>query len=79
MYKNIRIWEADHKKLKIESAQKDKQLIERFSEIMNGDIRIINGKRYRVVPMDSDFGLGGSNRAVKSAKMARSNRVLKDG
>lgn len=76
LYKNFRVWENDHKKLKIESAQKEKAMIEEFSEIMNSPVRIIDGKRYRVVPMDSDSLTGGN---VRTAKMARSNRVGKDG
>jgi chlorite dismutase len=78
MYKTFKMWEEDHKRFKQQSAANNRQMIEEFSALVNNrDERMIDGKKYRVVPMDSDsMTMCGS---VRKAKMNRSNRVGRDG
>jgi hypothetical protein len=79
MYKTFKMWKKDHAEFKKQAANNDRQMIEEFSALVNNrDIRLINGRLYKVMPMESDFGRGTSDRAVKSAKWTRTNRVIKD-
>jgi hypothetical protein len=77
MYKTFKMWPDDHRRFKQQSANNDRQMIEEFSALVNNrDVRMIDGKRYKVVPMETDDITGGK---VRTAKMQRSNRVGRDG
>lgn len=75
-HKNIRVWKQDHLALKKQAAINDRQLIDEFASIMRSDVKVIDGKRYRVVPMESDSFISGK---VSYAHVRRTNRVGKDG
>lgn len=75
-YKNLRVWKKDHTKFKIQAAENNKDLIHQFESWANSDTKIIDGKRYRVVPMESDSFMSGK---VSYAHVRRTNRVGKDG
>lgn len=75
-YKNLMIWKSDHDKLKRQAMDNERPMLKEIHAMVNSNVRIIDGKRYRVMPMDSDSLTGGN---VRPAKMARSNRVVKDG
>lgn len=78
MYKNMKVWVEDHKRFKHQSTANDRAMIEEFSELINNrNTRMIDGKRYKIVPMDSDNLIACGT--VRKAKKPGSNRVGQDG